>query len=136
MFGKTAMSYGLMLRKSPKRKFSFLMPQLAFCLLLVLSSFSTQDVSGSNKAEGKDWRSKQRIWWKEEKIVKEVIISHLALLEKFPALQREEELYSDIFNLLLLFDSMSSKESLETLASLSSYYIGEYQGEVYLCLLL
>ena len=40
---------------------------------------------------------------------------------------------SDVIKLLLLFDAWGDQESLETLASLSSYYLGAHGGETYSC---
>jgi hypothetical protein len=55
---------------------------------------------------------------------------------KQPERQHDENAYSEIVDLLLLFDDRSSQETMDLLASLSSYYLGAYGGELYTCIVL
>lgn len=98
---------------------------------------STNQVSA--KDVDSDWRTKQDIWWNDDEIVKDVLVSTTVVQSTKPQASSnplEAELFSHAGDLLLLFDSMASPRSARTLASLAPYYLGEAAGEMYSCLVL
>jgi hypothetical protein len=110
---------------------------LAF-LFLVITLLPIQPTIAADSAQ-KAWQSKQMVWWNEAQLVKTAVVSVLALQAANPTLQSAPtftEHRTSVTDLLLLFDSMRSKGSVETLAELTPYYFGEAPGEMYSCLLL
>ena len=94
---------------------------------------------GQPAVPSRDWRTQQTAWWSEDRLLKDAIVSTAHLVAERRDLQSAPpfvEHASDVLSLVLLFDSRQSEESLGTLASLNSYYLGESAGEIYRCLLL
>jgi hypothetical protein len=106
-------------------------------IILLCSTISTAkppETDDSKRGE----ESKQIIWWHEDELIKSALVSAIALKMDHLELQNEAEFrdhFSDVIDLLLLFDTMESDRALETLASLRSYYFGSHGGETYSCLL-
>lgn len=105
-------------------------------------SFSSDKDKADNKINSMDWRNQQEIWWSNDNIIKDTVLSVLAIKNKHLKLGKNEDeaeyadLLNDIGYLLLLFDSMNSERSLSTLASFLPYNIGESGSEIYHCLLI
>ena len=86
-----------------------------------------------------NWRSRQLVWWKDDVLIKKAILSGISLRARYPRLTNDEvgdEHFSDVGEMLLLFDSMSSDRSIRTLASLAPYYLGSSTDEIYSCLVI
>ena len=107
-------------------------------IMLFTDVFGAEE--GGNRNSGvADWRVKQNIWWKDYNVIKEAIVSQNAVVVAHPDLLTDGAFIkhaSLVNDLLLLFDSMRSEKSMETLASLSPYYLGEAGDEIYSCVLL
>lgn len=112
--------------------------QLIVILAMVQSVFLTLPLAVLGADEKIDTASKPKeeviiSKLSDDDIIKTVLLDYSKARVKFTDLQFED-LDSDIFDLLYVFDSMSSEKSLKTLASLVFYYIGEHPGETYSCL--
>jgi hypothetical protein len=86
-----------------------------------------------------DWRSTQQIWWSNEALIKETIISTLLLAQTEPHLLHSKyftTLESNVGGLLLILDRDSSSASMRMLTSLSSFNLGEANNEIYRCIIL
>jgi len=106
-------------------------------LLLLLCGAATRLYAEGNTKSTSEDSSQQTIWWEDDQLVKDAIISSLVVAAAHPNLMSDErfaEHLSDVEELVLLFDSMSSDRSVNTLASLSPYYLGEASSEMYACL--
>lgn len=85
-----------------------------------------------------DWRSRQVRWWDDDALIEDAIVSAARLQAERKA-QSDRSLVDHswrVVSLLLLFDSRNSSRSLDALAGVSSYYLGESGNEIYECLLL
>lgn len=125
------------------QKFLYILIKYCTLLSIVCITLSCSAISiaeSSDRADQENWQeTKQVIWWHDDELIKNAVISAIALRVAHPELSNEVEFrdhYSNVVDLLLLFDAMDSDRSLETLASLSPYYFGAHPGEIYTCLLL
>jgi len=105
-----------------------------FVSCLVVLALGLQPTRVVQAGDNNNALAKEDIWWEDGALVKSAIISYLKLEDKSPSI-RGSELSSEIFYLLLLYDSMSSQESLRSLTSLTSYNLGAFPSEIYYCLL-
>lgn len=105
----------------------FLLVMFMFCLL-----------NATVFADGVRWKPKKDRRWRDDEIIKDVIVSSL----KDTSEKRIELFYRggysawEIMDLLFLFDSMEDESSIKTLVSLMPYYIGEHPAEDYDCILI
>lgn len=113
--------------------------RIVWTILIIGLAGLIATASASDKSEDQnDWRAKQVRWWSDDQLVKDVLVSSVALKGKIPNSESDpavNDFMWDVGKLILLYDSMSSNKSLETLASLNPYYLGEATGEIYHCVL-
>jgi hypothetical protein len=80
-----------------------------------------------------------RVFFSEATLVKQAIISNAVLANSHPQLDGDaayQKHSASVYDLLVLFDAMHTRESLQTLVSLNSYYLGESFGEMKECVVL
>lgn len=102
------------------------------CVFAIANAANTREPSET-------WRHRQVVWWNEDTLIKNAIVSGARLMAERRPLQSDSAFVDHqwhVVSLLLLFDSRQTDASRKTLASLSSYYLGESGGEIYRCLLL
>jgi hypothetical protein len=82
------------------------------------------------------WRAEQEVWWTRSGLVKDAIVSYLRFLDEHPEVDEASSPYWEIVSLILLLDGEHDTATLEALADLTSYYIGESGAEVMHCIIL
>ena len=96
-------------------------------IAVCISACASPSVADSEDGEDSDH------WWTNSEIVADVIVGYLNIRASNKAVASDAVFGGDIINLLLLFDAWDDQMSLESLASLSSYYLGAHGGETYSC---
>lgn len=79
------------------------------------------------------------IRWLPDDLIKIAIVSALRVQMDHPKLQTDEPFMrhlDDTMHLILVFSSLDSPHSLETLASLSSYALPEADSNIYMCVMI
>jgi hypothetical protein len=106
----------------------------ALCAMLVVVAAGCvhRPVAGQPSS----WRSDQEVWWTTPGLVKNAIVAHLRFLDEHPEAEQMSPPYWETMSLILLLDQRQDRATIEVLADLTSYYIGESGNELLHCVIL
>ena len=98
----------------------------AIYLLFESGNVPTEPPATAARSEGRQSAKDSTKFWRDDQLLKEVIVAYLEYEQKAKksGVPVDHELGHAVVNLVLLFDSLSSPESVDTFASLSSFYLG------------
>ena len=105
---------------------------LLTAVALTIAGWGAIASAGGNSSS--DWRSKQEIWWNDADLVGHAISAFYRYKGATPELQFSKQNPTwEIGSLLLVLDRKSDQKTLDVLAGLTSYYLGESINPVFEC---